>query len=264
MKPELHRGLRKFLVFLRMLSGTSAGTIRSFSNRFESKLTPQSKYTLFSDRYFRKRYLNLASRSVSGNMLAVSGGDNKVSLWRESMDGDDWDCISDLEKGQPKTDNVAQGWFVTIMNVQTKDWKTPSLFLNYLPLLHLPFHWNFNYLYIHAMQRIFFKIYLCQCSYVVSQICQKFVILLDKFFLYSLFYFKNQKTDKQILSNIPLLIYPQSVQTLQNMNTLTQFERNVRCSNVHDKSLVSAFNAIRFVKICSQIKYIYNLLLPWI
>lgn len=42
-------------------------------------------------------------------MLAVSGGDNKVSLWRESMDGDDWDCISDLEKGQPKTDNVAQG-----------------------------------------------------------------------------------------------------------------------------------------------------------
>ena len=54
---------------------------------------------------------NFVSRSVSGNMLAVSGGDNKVSLWKESLDGDDWSCISDLVKGQGKTDNVAQGWF---------------------------------------------------------------------------------------------------------------------------------------------------------
>ncbi len=50
-----------------------------------------------------------APRSVAGNMLAVSGGDNKVSLWKESLDSDEWVCISDIVKGQGKTDNVAQG-----------------------------------------------------------------------------------------------------------------------------------------------------------
>merc|ERR1712083_727386 len=39
------------------------------------------------------------SWSVSGNMLAVSGGDNKVSLWKETMDGK-WIRISDVNKGQ--------------------------------------------------------------------------------------------------------------------------------------------------------------------
>lgn len=39
------------------------------------------------------------SWSVSGNMLAVSGGDNKVSLWKETLEGQ-WVCISDVSKGQ--------------------------------------------------------------------------------------------------------------------------------------------------------------------
>ena len=60
------------------------------------------------------------SWSVSGNILAVSGGDNKVgimrkylnnlndmisqvSLWKESLD-EQWNCISDVSKG-----NSAQG-----------------------------------------------------------------------------------------------------------------------------------------------------------
>jgi protein transport protein SEC13 len=34
------------------------------------------------------------SWSVSGNMLAVSGGDNKISLWKENLEGQ-WTCISD-------------------------------------------------------------------------------------------------------------------------------------------------------------------------
>ncbi len=38
------------------------------------------------------------SWSVSGNMLAVSGGDNKVTLWKEPMAGGDWVCISDVNK----------------------------------------------------------------------------------------------------------------------------------------------------------------------
>lgn len=39
------------------------------------------------------------SWSITGNILAVSGGDNKVSLWKETLDGA-WTCISDVSKGQ--------------------------------------------------------------------------------------------------------------------------------------------------------------------
>ncbi|XP_059090181.1 protein SEC13 homolog [Tigriopus californicus] len=39
------------------------------------------------------------SWSVSGNMLAVSGGDNKVTLWKETLDSQ-WVNISDVSKGQ--------------------------------------------------------------------------------------------------------------------------------------------------------------------
>ncbi|XP_013409343.1 protein SEC13 homolog, partial [Lingula anatina] len=39
------------------------------------------------------------SWSITGNILAVSGGDNKVSLWKESLEGQ-WACISDVNKGQ--------------------------------------------------------------------------------------------------------------------------------------------------------------------
>jgi len=31
-------------------------------------------------------------------MLAVSGGDNKVSLWKETLEGN-WVCISEVNKG---------------------------------------------------------------------------------------------------------------------------------------------------------------------
>ncbi|XP_076062860.1 nuclear pore and COPII coat complex component secretory 13 [Oratosquilla oratoria] len=39
------------------------------------------------------------SWSVTGNILAVSGGDNKVSLWKESLEGH-WVCLSDSAKSQ--------------------------------------------------------------------------------------------------------------------------------------------------------------------
>jgi len=38
------------------------------------------------------------SWSVCGNILAVSGGDNKVSLWKETLN-EEWVCISDVQKG---------------------------------------------------------------------------------------------------------------------------------------------------------------------
>lgn len=37
------------------------------------------------------------SWSLSGNVLAVSCGDNKVTLWRENAKGD-WECIRELEE----------------------------------------------------------------------------------------------------------------------------------------------------------------------
>lgn len=37
------------------------------------------------------------SWSLSGNVLAVSGGDNKVSLWKENLTGA-WDCMKNIEE----------------------------------------------------------------------------------------------------------------------------------------------------------------------
>uniref|UniRef100_H2ZKR6 Protein SEC13 homolog n=1 Tax=Ciona savignyi TaxID=51511 RepID=H2ZKR6_CIOSA len=40
------------------------------------------------------------SWSLTGDILAVSGGNNKVSLWKEKLNGD-WTIVSDIGKGQP-------------------------------------------------------------------------------------------------------------------------------------------------------------------
>ncbi|KAL3286988.1 hypothetical protein HHI36_001474 [Cryptolaemus montrouzieri] len=44
------------------------------------------------------------SWSLNGNILAVSGGDNKISLWKQSLEGN-WQCISDVAKGQGQINN---------------------------------------------------------------------------------------------------------------------------------------------------------------
>ena len=38
-----------------------------------------------------------ASWSLSGNILAISGGDNKVSLWKENLKGE-WEKVKDIEE----------------------------------------------------------------------------------------------------------------------------------------------------------------------
>ncbi|XP_024882517.1 protein SEC13 homolog [Temnothorax curvispinosus] len=47
------------------------------------------------------------SWSLTGGILAVSGGDNKVSLWRENSEGQ-WACISELNKDQGNLNNPDQ------------------------------------------------------------------------------------------------------------------------------------------------------------
>ncbi len=37
------------------------------------------------------------SWSLSGNVLAVSGGDNKVTLWKENLKGE-WECVKIIEE----------------------------------------------------------------------------------------------------------------------------------------------------------------------
>jgi len=37
------------------------------------------------------------SWSVTGTILAVSSGDNKVSLWKETLEGE-WECVTDMDK----------------------------------------------------------------------------------------------------------------------------------------------------------------------
>lgn len=44
------------------------------------------------------------SWSLNGNILAVSCGDNKVTLWKQNLDGN-WHCISDVAKGQGQLTN---------------------------------------------------------------------------------------------------------------------------------------------------------------
>lgn len=39
------------------------------------------------------------SWSLNGNILAVSGGDNKITLWKQTLAGN-WQCVSDVFKGQ--------------------------------------------------------------------------------------------------------------------------------------------------------------------
>lgn len=47
------------------------------------------------------------SWSLTAGILAVSGGDNKVSLWRENTEGQ-WMCISETNKGQGNLNNTDQ------------------------------------------------------------------------------------------------------------------------------------------------------------
>lgn len=47
----------------------------------------------------------LVSWSVTGSMLAVSGGDNNVTLWKETSDGS-WACISDTSREEEGDDSL--------------------------------------------------------------------------------------------------------------------------------------------------------------
>ncbi|KAK1345481.1 hypothetical protein QTO34_007938 [Cnephaeus nilssonii] len=58
-----------------------------------SVVMPQAILHKFNDAVWH------VSQSITANIQAISGGDNKVTLWKESVHGQ-WMCISDVNKGQ--------------------------------------------------------------------------------------------------------------------------------------------------------------------
>jgi len=65
----------------------------SSSSSWSKKVLPK-----FADVVWR------VSWSTTGNILAVSGGDNKVTLWKEGLDSE-WKCIQDLDETDSTTHN---------------------------------------------------------------------------------------------------------------------------------------------------------------
>ncbi|KAG2217318.1 hypothetical protein INT45_003512 [Circinella minor] len=59
--------------------------------------TPNAKWTKKTVRQKFPDVVWRVSWSLSGNVLAVSCGDNKVTLWKENAKGD-WECIRELEE----------------------------------------------------------------------------------------------------------------------------------------------------------------------
>jgi len=69
---------------------------------WSQELIPSSTSPSSSPSPWTKKFLKFpdvvwrVSWSITGNILAVSGGDNKVTLWKENTEGE-WKCISSLE-----------------------------------------------------------------------------------------------------------------------------------------------------------------------
>lgn len=78
------------------------GTVVVWTETFEGGSSSWSKKVLtkMNDVVWR------VSWSITGNILAVSGGDNKVTLWKESTTGE-WRCISQIDE-EGESDSVPQ------------------------------------------------------------------------------------------------------------------------------------------------------------
>jgi protein transport protein SEC13 len=85
------------LPFSTIASCSQDGTVVIWTQEWNSPSWTKKVLPKFPDVVWR------VSWSVTGNILAVSGGDNKVTLWKESFDNE-WKCISQLdEEGEAST-----------------------------------------------------------------------------------------------------------------------------------------------------------------
>lgn len=81
------------LPFSTIASCSQDGTVAIWTQEHNSTIWNKKTLPKFPDVVWR------VSWSVTGNILAVSGGDNKVTLWKETLDGD-WNCISTLDESE--------------------------------------------------------------------------------------------------------------------------------------------------------------------
>lgn len=72
------------------------GTVIIWTQDFNSSHWSPKSLPKFPDVVWR------LSWSITGNILAVSGGDNKVTLWKEGLDSE-WTCISSVEEESNQT-----------------------------------------------------------------------------------------------------------------------------------------------------------------
>jgi protein transport protein SEC13 len=71
-------------------SASQVKTVRIWTSDVKSGGAWSSKVLPFEQVVWR------VSWSLSGNVLAVSGGDNRVSLWKENLRGE-WECVKTIE-----------------------------------------------------------------------------------------------------------------------------------------------------------------------
>lgn len=64
--------------------------------------------------------------SITGNILSVSGGDNKISLWKESLEGQ-WVCISDVSKGQSVPQLTASKADTSVLSSEQRNMNDPEI-----------------------------------------------------------------------------------------------------------------------------------------
>jgi protein transport protein SEC13 len=72
-------------------SASQDSTVRIWTNDPENRQNWSFKVLKFEAPVWR------ASWSLSGNVLAVSGGDNRVTLWKENLKGE-WECVKTMEE----------------------------------------------------------------------------------------------------------------------------------------------------------------------
>jgi len=85
-------------------TGLNRDVIASCDHQGEARVWTKQDGVEWESKILRKFSYPLwdVSWSVTGNVLAVSGGDNNVSLWRELPDGG-WKCISDSDDTAQQT-----------------------------------------------------------------------------------------------------------------------------------------------------------------
>jgi protein transport protein SEC13 len=72
-------------------SASQDRTVRIWTSDAENRQVWNAKVLKFEAPVWR------ASWSLSGNALAVSGGDNRVTLWKENLKGE-WECVKTMEE----------------------------------------------------------------------------------------------------------------------------------------------------------------------